>query len=205
MGIPQLLGRVDRPRGLFPGRVTALVWTVLRLMPSNKYGLFAWFVMLWTAVASLAPLRRLSSRFFLLHHNVVAVAMLALLWIHGPSHHRFTVNLAALAYCDDVASRLAYLIYANARGFGYSAVATVEDDEVVLLRIDRVGFHWTPGQHIYIWSPRFPFFFMRPFTIANCCAPDQDSSQSPLQLVIRVKTGFTSCLGRTRVHRTEDR
>lgn len=173
-------------------------WTEMKIMPAVKYGIFAWAVFAWTAVVSLLPLRRLSYRLFLLQHVLAAMAFPVLVWLHVPRHHRFTANMALTALGADVISRLGYGLYRNAPGLGFIGTATAtEDGEVVLLHVSGARFKWLPGQHVYIWAPKFPWHFMHPFTIANCCCQEEVNTPTQhLQFIVRTKAGLTKSLSR---------
>jgi Ferric reductase like transmembrane component len=64
----------------------------LWLMPMAKYRMGAWFVLVWTFLSLLAPIRRLSYEFFILQHLAAAAVFLWLLWVHVPSYAQYNIG-----------------------------------------------------------------------------------------------------------------
>ncbi|RMD44450.1 hypothetical protein DV735_g745, partial [Chaetothyriales sp. CBS 134920] len=76
---------------------------------------------------------------------------------------------------------------------GSSVTAKTHPDNMTCLRIVApVGFHWSPGQHIFVRIPQLNFFDNHPFTIANAAKlGSSDNDQQTLSLYIRSYGGFT--------------
>ncbi|KPM37926.1 hypothetical protein AK830_g8639 [Neonectria ditissima] len=176
-------------------------WTELRTVGMVKWGLAAWAVLVWTLVSTLSPFRRIRYEFFVLQHIASVVLLLVLLLIHVPDHHHFSIWCAVVAFLYDVVTRSVNPIWRNIRlGFSpriltrYAHQAHVDavDDELTVVTIRNVGFKWTPGQHVLIWSPTFPRQFPHPFTISSI--PSAETASRDLQLVLKTKNGFTRAL-----------
>ncbi|KAK7424555.1 ferric-chelate reductase Frp1 [Neonectria magnoliae] len=176
-------------------------WTELRTVGMVKWGLAAWAVLVWTLISTLPPFRRMRYEFFVLQHIISVALLLVLLLIHVPDHHHFSIWCAVVAFLYDIVTRSANPIWRNIRlGFSsriltrYAHKAHVDavDDELTVVTVRNVGFNWTPGQHVLIWSPTFPRQFPHPFTISSI--PSSETSSRDLQLVLKTKDGFTRAL-----------
>lgn len=54
------------------------------------------------------------------------------------------------------------------------------------------GFHWTPGQHVYLRLPQLNLFDNHPFTIATSdCSSHNTNMQQSIHLYVRSYAGFT--------------
>lgn len=179
-------------------------WTELQTVAIVKWGIFAWFTLLWMVVSSLIPIRRWKYEFFVVQHIVSAVLLLVMLLLHVPEHHHFSVWCAFAAFVYDVVTRSANPLWRNIRlrmpasaaaAFGkiprYAFKARVEavDEDLTLVTVQGVSFRWTPGQHVLIWSPTFRRQSPHPFTI--CGVPDPTTDSQDIQLVVKTKKGFT--------------
>lgn len=177
------------------------LWTELRDVAIVKWGFGAWFVLLWTVASSVVPARRWRYEFFVAQHIGAAVALLALLFLHVPEHHHFSVWCAFVAFAYDVVTRAGNPVWRNVRlrlpavvgaripRYAFSADVEAVDKEATAVTIRDVSFKWTPGQHILIWSPTFPRQSPHPFTIANVANTKADTQD--VHLLVKTKRGFT--------------
>jgi predicted ferric reductase len=183
------------------------LWEELRTVAMVKWGFAAWLVLLWMVLSSLLPARRWRYEFFVAQHVVSAVALLALLFLHVPEHHHFSVWCAAAAFAYDVATRCLNLAWRNLRlrlpasssalggatpRYAYSASVDAVDGELTVVTIKNVAFKWRPGQHILVWSPSFTKQSSHPFTIAG--AADVTERLQDIELTVKTKDGFTRAL-----------
>ncbi|KAH7157375.1 hypothetical protein B0J13DRAFT_541628 [Dactylonectria estremocensis] len=173
-------------------------WTELRTVGMVKWGLAAWAVLVWTLVSTLSPFRRLRYEFFVLQHVLSVVLLLVFLLLHVPDHHHFSIWCAVVAFMYDVVTRSANPLWRNIRlrlssgvftRFAHHAQFEAIDSDLTIVTIRNVGFTWTPGQHVLIWSPIFPWQFPHPFTISS--SSSTDSSSRDIQLALKTKDGFT--------------
>jgi hypothetical protein len=181
----------------------------LSLMPMVKYGMGAWFVLVWTFLSSLTPIRRLSYEFFVLQHLAAAAVFLWLLWVHVPSYAQYNIWFAIAAVAFDRIFLLCWSSWENIRlrksgnpaGFktkliGHHAELRAIDDETSELVVKAVSFKWRPGQHIYLRVPMMGPLESHPFTIANNCDRISALSSQDIHLVIQAQSGFTRRLHR---------
>ncbi|KAF7552769.1 hypothetical protein G7Z17_g4090 [Cylindrodendrum hubeiense] len=173
-------------------------WTELRTVGMVKWGLAAWTVLVWTLLSTLPPFRRLRYEFFVLQHILSVVLLLGFLLLHVPDHHQFSIWCAVGVFLYDIVTRSANPLWRNIRlrlssgistRYAYQAQVNSFDSDLTVVTIRNVGFSWTPGQHVLIWSPTFPRQFPHPFTISNI--PSLEASSRDLQLVLKAKGGFT--------------
>jgi predicted ferric reductase len=175
----------------------------MKMMPSIKYGLGAWAILLWTLVSGLAPLRRMAYELFVIQHLLSAVFFLWLLYVHVPASARYNIWFAIAALCFDRVCRTALLLWQNikllpdksrCRGgqrIGHQAQVRAVGDSIAVVTIKDVHFRWRAGQHLYLWVPRIGLAEAHPYTIA--CAhrlPDTCVCNS-IQLVVRKHGGFS--------------
>jgi hypothetical protein len=182
------------------------LWEELRTVAMVKWGFAAWFVLLWMVLSSLLPARRWRYEFFVVQHVVSAIALLALLFLHVPEHHHFSVWCAAVAFAYDVVTRSLNLAWRNFRlrrpassalggatpRYAYSASVDAVDAELTVVTVKNVAFKWKPGQHILVWSPSFMKQSSHPFTIAG--ASDVTERVQDIELTVKTKGGFTRAL-----------
>ena len=178
----------------------------LQTMPVVKYGMAAWFLLLWINITGLVPLRRLAYEVFVLQHILSGAAFLWLIYLHAPVYARFYVWIAIGFMLFDRAARIAWGLFRNVNVFrtrrtisrladrvGYRAELQVVPGDTTTVTIKNVPWKWTPGQHIYLSIPRVGFVEAHPFTITN--TPSKDSKQlSTATIAIRAHNGFTKRL-----------
>lgn len=179
-------------------------WEELRTVSMVKWGLAAWFVLLWTLVSTFVPMRRWRYEFFVFQHIVSIVLLLGFLVLHVPEHHLFSTWCAVGVFVYDVITRSANPLWRNIRlrmpsgvfgkvsRFAHQAEVTAIDSELTTVTIRNVGFSWTPGQHVLIWTPSFWKQSPHPFTIASI--PTAEPTSQDIQLTLKTKSGFTKTL-----------
>jgi NAD(P)H-flavin reductase len=181
----------------------------LGMMPMVKYGIGAWFVLLWTFLSSLAPIRRLSYEIFVLQHLAAAAVFLWLLWVHVPSYAAYNVWFAISALVFDKIFLFCLTWWENiqlrpkrstagrqSKLVGHHAELRALDDETTEVIVNGISFSWHPGQHVFLRLPTLGPFESHPFTIANICKRTTDASCTEIQLVIQAQRGFTRRLHR---------
>ncbi|KAK2041057.1 ferric reductase like transmembrane component [Colletotrichum somersetense] len=181
----------------------------LKILPSTKYGLGAWGLLVWTFLVGVRPLRGMAYEVFVAQHVLTAALFLWLVYVHIPDYAMpyfwFTVALV----CLDRLSRWAFLAWQNmrlrppnrttcegARRLGHEVQVQAVGPSTTVLTIKDVHFSWEAGQHLYLWLPRVGPLEAHPYTIA--CArrlPDTCVCNS-IQLVIRSHGGFSKRLHR---------
>ncbi|KAI5464903.1 hypothetical protein BGZ63DRAFT_452041 [Mariannaea sp. PMI_226] len=172
-------------------------WDELKTVGMVKWGLAAWAVLVWTLLSTLRPFRSMRYEFFVLQHIISVVLLLVFLLLHVPEHHHFSVWCAVVAFVWDIVTRSANPLFRNlhlrlssgVNRFAHQAHISVVDTELTIATVRNVGFNWTPGQHVLIWSPTFPRQFPHPFTISSI--PNRETSTKDVQLVMKTKDGFT--------------
>ncbi|KAH6635757.1 hypothetical protein F5144DRAFT_155238 [Chaetomium tenue] len=175
----------------------------IKMMPSIKYGLGAWSVLLWTQISGLAPFRRMAYEIFVLQHLLSAIFFLWLISVHVPPSAQYNVWFAVAALSFDRVCRIALLLCQNVKVFpdklkcrggqriGHQARMKAVGDSITVVTIKDVHFKWRAGQHLYLWVPRVGLAEAHPYTIA--CAhqlPDTCICNS-IQLVVRKHGGFS--------------
>jgi NAD(P)H-flavin reductase len=183
------------------------LWEELRTVAMVKWGMAAWLVLVWTLVSSLIPVRRWRYEFFVAQHILSAVVLLVFLLLHVPGHHLFSVWCAVAVFLYDVVTRAANPVWRNVKfgrlpatdaglsrvpRYAYSAKVEAVDEDLTSIRIRGIGFKWTPGQHVLIWTPSMKRQSPHPFTIANVADPTK--STQDIHLLAKTKTGFTKNL-----------
>lgn len=177
----------------------------LDMLPMVKYGIGAWFLLIWTMISSLTPMRGWSYEFFVLQHLAAAAVFLWLLWVHIPQYAMQYLWFAVAAVSFDKFVTWAWTAYNNISAkpasapfkkgieIGHNATIKKLNDGLISVTVHDVGFAWKAGQHIYL---RLPFLSYNPleahpFTIANVPATP---TTNDLELIIEKKTGFTKRL-----------
>lgn len=171
----------------------------LSIMPMVKYGLGAWFLLIWTTVSSLAPLRKLSYELFVVQHLAAAGVFLWLLWVHVPSYAQYNIWFAVAAVSCDKLFLWGLTAFENfsiwrATKLGHKAEIRSIESNITEVIVHDVGFSWKAGQHIYLRLPALGPFEAHPFTIANVC---EEKGPRSLQLIIKAKKGFTRRLAKS--------
>lgn len=165
----------------------------LSMMPIVKYGMGAWFVLVWTFLSSLAPIRQLTYELFVLQHIAAAAVFLWLIYAHMPSYARYNFWFALAALALDKALTLGITIrrninFRNLKNLGYRVEIRPIDSDITEVIIPDVRFSWTAGQHIYLRVPMIGPWEAHPFTIATA---HQSSGINNIRLYIKAKKGFT--------------
>jgi len=175
----------------------------LKMMPMIKYGFGAWGVLLWSLVASFAPLRRLSYEFFVLQHIVSAVVFLWLVYEHVPPVAQYNVWFAIAALCFDRVFRAVLLVWQNVKfrpnkakcnggqRIGHQAQIRAVGDSITVVTIKDVHFKWRAGQHLYLWMPSVGPLESHPYTIACAHQLPETCICNSIQLVVRKHAGFS--------------
>ncbi|KAL2161786.1 hypothetical protein VTH06DRAFT_7570 [Thermothelomyces fergusii] len=174
-----------------------------RMMPSVKYGLGAWAVLLWTLLSGLAPFRRVAYELFVLQHLLSAAFFLWLIYVHVPSNARYNVWFAIAAPGFDRVCRFGLLLWRNVKLFpdksrcqggqriGHQALFKAVGDTTTVVTIKDVHFKWRPGQHLYLWVPRLGPLEAHPYTIACAHKLPETCICNSIQLVVRKHGGFS--------------
>jgi NAD(P)H-flavin reductase len=181
----------------------------LGMMPMVKYGMGAWFVLLWTFLSSLTPIRRLSYEIFVFQHLAAAAVFLWLLWVHVPPYAEYNIWFAISALVFDKIFLFCWTWWENVhlcpkrrttgpqyKLIGHHADLRALDDVTTEVTIKDVSFSWRPGQHIFLRLPTLGPLESHPFTIANFCERAAGASCNEIQLVIQAQRGFTRRLHR---------
>ncbi|KAL6918185.1 hypothetical protein FSST1_009680 [Fusarium sambucinum] len=178
--------------------VADFFWTEIKTVKMVLPGIAAWFILCWTIISTLPFFRRIKYELFVMQHIISVVLLLVFLVLHVPDHHLFSIWCAVGVFAYDVVTRSANPIWRNLRvrvsgnpsvRYAYDAQVDAVDSELTVMTIRNVGFKWTPGQHVLIWSPTFRWETPHPFTIANI--PDPQTRTQDVQLTIKTKTGLT--------------
>ncbi|KAK0125327.1 hypothetical protein ONS95_000649 [Cadophora gregata] len=174
----------------------------LELMPMVKYGIGAWFVLVWTFLSSLSPLRRLAYEFFVLQHIAAAGVFLWLLHVHVPAYAQYNVWLAVAAISSDWILRGILMIWKNlryqfrkasdrTRRIGHEIEVEAISNDLTVVTIKDVHMTWMPGQHLYLWLPYLGPLESHPFTIASPYTTKAECHCNDVQLAIRAHSGFS--------------
>lgn len=174
----------------------------LEMMPMVKYGMGAWFILVWTFLSSLTPMRSWWYEGFVIQHIAAAAVLLWCLWMHVPDYAFYNIWFAVATICLDKLVIWGWTAWNNVaipkRGAGQQAIGhraeiRAMNDELTEVLIHNVKFTWDAGQHVYLRIPSVSLnpFEAHPFTIAN--APTHAAPQS-IQLLIEKKGGFTKRL-----------
>jgi NAD(P)H-flavin reductase len=178
----------------------------LQMMAVVKYGMGAWFVLLWMNLTGLAPIRHVAYEIFVLQHIAAGVIFLWLIYMHAPQYARFYLWISVGFMAFDRAARWAWWLYRNCNVFGtrgvisrladrigYRAELQVVPGDTTRITIKNVPWKWKPGQHIYLTIPRIGFIEAHPFTISNTCS-QHSSKTSSATIAVRTHNGFTKRL-----------
>ncbi|KAK4954078.1 ferric-chelate reductase Frp1 [Elasticomyces elasticus] len=175
------------------------------MMPMVKYGMGAWAVLVWTFITSLAPLRRVAYKLFVIQHITAAGVLLWLLWVHVPRYARYNIELAIGVISFDLIARGLLFVYRNRpkivrwsglSRFGYTIELNSNGKEITVVTLKDAPFSWKPGQHVYLWCPYLGPVETHPFTIATPYNASDQRSSRDIQFVIQTHSGFSK-----RIHR----
>lgn len=171
---------------------------VLDMMPMVRYGLGMWGVLAWTMISSLLPLRRLCYELFVLQHLASAAVFLCLLYKHVPSYAVYNVWMAVAFALSGRVLRSSIFLFRNlsTSRMGHLAELKALPGDITVVTIRDINFSWKAGQHILLWCPTLGPLESHPFTISNISNRSQEDARTEIDLVIRVRTGFTRRLNR---------
>lgn len=167
-----------------------------------KYGMGAWFVLAWTFLSSLSPLRRLAYELFVLQHIAAAGVFLWLLYVHVPVYAQYNVWFAVAAISSDWILRGILMIWKNHRlqtkkacngtqRIGHEIEVEAISNDLTIVTIKDVHLTWMPGQHLYLWLPYLGPLESHPFTIASPYTTKAECHCNEIQLAIRAHSGFS--------------
>lgn len=174
----------------------------LEIMPSVKYGLGAWAVLLWSAVTSFYPVRTLSYEVFVIQHLVSVVVLLWLLYMHIPPVALYNLWLCVGFLAFDRAARWSLLAFRNLKvrvgkapcegrkRVGHEALVRAEKG-VSVVTVRDAHFRWRPGQHLYLWMPKLGPLEAHPYTIACAHKVRGECVCNSIELVVRTHSGFS--------------
>lgn len=178
----------------------------LAMMPSIKYGLAAWAILLWMAVSSLKPFRGMAYEVFVVQHIIAAIMFLWVLYVHVPAYAQYNIWFAIAALCFDRLFRVGLLLWQNIKlkpnpsrckggqKYGHQTQVSAIGDSMTVLTIKDVHFKWSAGQHLYLWLPRVGPIEAHPYTIACPHLMPETCICNSIQLVIRAHAGFSKRL-----------
>lgn len=105
------------------------VWHVveseIQMMPIVKYGMGAWFTLLWIVISSFAPIRNLRYEVFVIQHILSFTAFITLIMLHVPSYAKIYVWISIGFYIFDRTVRTLRLIYRNLSIFHRKSSSTL--------------------------------------------------------------------------------
>ena len=165
------------------------------MMPMVKYGLGAYFTLMWIVFSSFAPIRNLRYEVFVVQHILSFVVFLTLIMLHIPVYARVYIYCAVGFYAADRLLRTVRLLYRNLAIFhrGKRGMLTCRAHIVALpghaTRItikDPPLQSWSPGQYVFLSFPTMSPFQSHPFTIASI-----PTSNKELEFIVRAKAGFS--------------
>ncbi|KDN64822.1 putative ferric reductase like transmembrane component [Colletotrichum sublineola] len=180
----------------------------LRILPSIKYGLGAWGLLVWTFLVGVRPLRGMAYELFVAQHVLTAAVFLWLVYVHIPDYAQQYLWFSVALICFDRLARWAFLAWQNTRlrpnrstckgmrRLGHEVQFRAVGPSTTVLTIKDVHFSWKAGQYLYLWLPRIGPLEAHPYTIA-CAHQLQDTCVcNSIQLVIRSHGGFSKRLHR---------
>jgi len=165
------------------------------MMPMVKYGLGAYFTLMWIVFSAFAPIRNLRYEVFVVQHILSFVVFVTLIMLHIPVYARVYIYLAMGFYGADRLLRTVRLVYRNFAIFhrGKNGMLTCRAHITALpghaTRIiikDPPLQSWSPGQYVFLSFPTMSPFQSHPFTIASI-----PNSRKELTFVVRAKAGFS--------------
>ncbi|KAK9777191.1 putative Ferric-chelate reductase [Seiridium cardinale] len=178
----------------------------LEMMPSIKYGLGAWAILLWMVITSLKPFRSMAYEIFVVQHIIAAIMFLWVIYVHVPAYAQYNIWFAIAALCFDRVFRVGLLLWQNIKlnpnpsrckggqKFGHQTQVNTIGESTTVLTIKDVHFKWSAGQHLYLWLPRVGAFEAHPYTIASPHLMPETCICNSIQLVIRSHSGFSKRL-----------
>jgi len=168
----------------------------LQIMTMVKYGLSAWFVLIWIVISSFAPIRNIRYEIFVVQHIISFIALLTLLLLHVPSYAAVYIWIPIGFYAFDRTVRTGRLIYRNLSIFHRKSTGVLSCKAYLTAlpgRATRITIpnpplrSWSPGQHVFLSIPSISPLQSHPFTIAS----SPSSSSKELSFVVRAHEGFS--------------
>ena len=179
------------------------VWHVveseIQMMPIVKYGMGAWFTLLWIVISSFAPIRNLRYEVFVIQHILSFTAFITLIMLHVPSYAKVYVWISIGFYAFDRTVRTLRLIYRNLSIFHRKSSSTLSCKAHLIALpgpATRITIQspplrsWSPGQYFFLSFPSISPLQSHPFTIAS----SSFSRSLELVFVVRAHAGFSSRL-----------
>ncbi|ETS76799.1 hypothetical protein PFICI_12186 [Pestalotiopsis fici W106-1] len=178
----------------------------LAMMPSIRYGLGAWGILLWMVITSLKPFRSMAYEIFVLQHILAAIMFLWVIYVHVPAYAQYNIWFAIAVLVFDRVFRFGLLLWQNIKlnpnpsrckggqRFGHQTQTSSVGDSITILTIKDVHFTWNAGQHLYLWLPQVGPLEAHPFTIACAHQMPETCICNSIQLVIRSHSGFSKRL-----------
>ncbi|KAK6207153.1 hypothetical protein LQW54_007470 [Pestalotiopsis sp. IQ-011] len=175
-------------------------------MPSIRYGLGAWGILLWMVITSLRPFRSMAYEIFVVQHIIAAIIFLWVVYVHVPAYAQYNIWFAIAALAFDRVFRFGLLLWQNIKfrpnpsrckgglRFGHQTQVSSVGDSITVLTIKDVHFTWSAGQHLYLWLPRIGPLEAHPYTIACAHRLPETCICNSIQLVIRSHSGFSKRL-----------
>lgn len=168
----------------------------LQVMTMVKYGLSAWFVLIWIVISSFAPIRNMRYEVFVVQHIISFIALITLIMLHVPSYAAVYIWIPVGFYAFDRTIRTGRLIYRNLSIFhgkrsgllSCKANLTALPGRATRITIQNPPLRsWSPGQHVFISIPSISPFQSHPFTIAS----SPSSTRNEISFVVRSHAGFS--------------
>ncbi|KZM21608.1 oxidoreductase [Ascochyta rabiei] len=162
-----------------------------------RYGIASYFLLIWTAVSSILPIRRWSYRAFYINHWISTLAFLMVVLQHVPKYATTPIYMAFGFVALDKISIFVSILWINVsvrplqprlakfrrapgrarlvKGYpvemlephNLSAPTDVKES-TTMIRVCNVPISWRPGQHVRLYLPALGAFEVHPFTPANC-------------------------------------
>jgi ferric-chelate reductase len=163
-------------------------------MTMVKFGLSAWFTLIWIVMSSFAPIRNLRYEVFVVQHVVSFVGFVTLVMLHVPSYAKVYVWIPVGVYAFDRVVRTALLVWRNIgmwggrKGWRCKARLVALPGQATRITIEKPPLKsWMPGQHVFLSIPSISPLQSHPFTIAS----SPSSSRKELSFVVRAHAGFS--------------
>ncbi|KAI0841464.1 ferric reductase like transmembrane component-domain-containing protein [Hypoxylon sp. FL0890] len=178
----------------------------LSQMPTTRYGLVSWGILLWMTITSFKPFRSMAYEVFVIQHILSAILFLWTVYRHIPKYAKYNIWFAVAALCFDRVFRLGLLFWQNIKlrpgracceggqWIGHQTQLSPIGKSMTVLTIKDVRFKWKTGQHLYLWLPRVAPFEAHPYTIASAHQMPGTCICNSIQLVVRCHTGFSKRL-----------
>src|SRR5271170_1097936 len=168
----------------------------IKMMPMVKYGMSAYFVLMWIVISSFAPIRNMRYEVFVVQHIISFIAFITLILLHVPVYARVYVFIAIGFYAVDRIFQTARLVYRNLSIFhkrskgvlSCKAHLTALPGHATRITIENPPLRsWSPGQHVFLSFPTISPLQSHPFTIAS--SPTSESGE--LSFIVRAHAGFS--------------